>query len=180
VPRIAASGGGGGGGGGDGGGGDDDADADGDDDHEGRTGTTRRHAVDVHRTSCTYRPALVDDVVCPGNDVPPVPFRDKPSAVTRPAPRANQPRLAPRSIGREPSRLATTASGHPGFAAADLFDPPKAGFCHFGEIRRINSSTGTGRFAFSLGSNLRSRGPTIKLADEARREIGTSVSAHLD
>ena len=49
----------------------------------GRALGRREHAADVHRTSCTYRPALVDDVVCPGNDVPPVPFRDKPSAVTR-------------------------------------------------------------------------------------------------
>lgn len=27
---------------------------------------------------------VVDDVVCPGNDVPPVPFRNKPSVVTVP------------------------------------------------------------------------------------------------
>jgi len=65
VARIAASGGGGGGGGGGGRGGDRGWTAD------------REHAADVHRTSCTYRPALVDDVVCPGNDVPPVPFREQ-------------------------------------------------------------------------------------------------------
>lgn len=59
VPRIAASGGGGGGGG-----------------DRGWT-AGREHAADVHRTSCTYRPVLVDDVVCPGNDVPPVPFREQ-------------------------------------------------------------------------------------------------------
>jgi len=132
VPRTAASGSGGGGGGG----GDDDdadADADDDDDHEGRTATTRRHAVDVHRTSCTYRPALVDDVVCPGNDVPPVPFRDKPSAVTRPAPRAYRPspREAPRTV---PSGDDDDDDiGTPGIRRS-LFDP-KAEFCHLGEMR---------------------------------------------
>lgn len=32
---------------------------------------------------------VVDDVVCPGNDVPPVPFRNKPSVVTVPVYRVN-------------------------------------------------------------------------------------------
>lgn len=32
---------------------------------------------------------VVDDVVCPGNDVPPVPFRNKPSVVTVPVQREN-------------------------------------------------------------------------------------------
>lgn len=50
---------------------------------ERRTGVARWPATNV--PDLLHLPTgVVDDVVCPGNDVPPVPFRNKPSVVTVP------------------------------------------------------------------------------------------------
>lgn len=63
---------------------------------EGREGGRGSRWQQVARWPGTNVPDLlhlptgvVDDVVCPGNDVPPVPFRNKPSVVTVPVYRVN-------------------------------------------------------------------------------------------